>query len=153
MVRTDDSTRPVPDLPPWERFHLRYEVDPSFQPSYALSVDYENGQARLQFGAQHRPWEERSEDAQQPPSIDLPPEEVHHLLSLLLRLRITPFAPAKEGLDGVTYSLRIQHGVDSAEFCWWCDLPKGWGGLRPLQKQLEAYCATYFHPPTEWIFE
>lgn len=153
MARPDDSISPVSELPPWERFHLCYEVAPSFQPSYALSVDHVDGHARLQFKAQARPWEERSEDEPESPGIDLPPQEMHHLVSLLQRLRITSFAPAKEGLDGVTYSLRIQHGVDSVELCWWCDFPKGWGGLRPIQKRLEAYCATDFQPPSERFFE
>lgn len=153
MTMTPDPTRPAPDLPPWERFHLCYEVAPSFQPSYVLRVDYENGHARLQLETQKLPWEEGSEQVPKQPAIDLPPEEVDHLVSLLQRLRITPFVPVLDGLDGVTYSLRIQHGINSAEFCWWCDLPKGWGGLRPIQKRLEAYRRTYFQLSRERYFE
>ena len=149
MVRTDDSIQPVPDLPPWERFHLFYGVAPSFQPSYSLHMDYENGRARLHFKTQRRPGAEPSDGGPKQPAIYLPPEDVDHLVSLLRRLRITPFVPRLDGLDSATYSLRIKHGFSSAEFCWWCDPPKGWGGLRPIRERLEAYCDTYFHPPKE----
>ncbi len=135
---------------PWGGFRLAYQVAPSFAPAYGLTVDHDQGQTHLRFHLAADPGARKP--ALRPPSMLLPPEEVHLLVSGLRRLRIAPFAPSKDGLDGVTYSLRIQHGVDTAEFCWWCDLPKGWGGLRRIQERLEAYCATYFHFPPERSF-
>ena len=65
------------------------------------------------------------------------------IVDILRRVRLTPLAEGEDGLDGVTYRLSLKHSLNGLELGWWQDLPKGWRGIRPLQRTLEHYATIY----------
>jgi hypothetical protein len=67
---------------------------------------------------------------------DIPVEEVREILGILDR-HVFPVVPeATSGLDGTTYELLIERGLNKVQFNWWCEPPEVWKALGELSRRL-----------------
>lgn len=62
----------------------------------------------------------------------------NELLSDFSKVRMSPVTEDIYGLDGTVYTLRYSAGLNSVDYCWWCDLPAAWSELQPIIDRLLA---------------
>jgi len=72
------------------------------------------------------------------------PENSHssdydYLIGNLKDITTPPFPSYGGGLDGITFEVKIENGLNKAHFSWWVECPERWKELEYLANRLITY--------------
>jgi hypothetical protein len=62
-----------------------------------------------------------------------------YLIGNLKDITTPPFPSYGGGLDGITFEVKIENGLNKAHFSWWVECPERWKELEYLANRLITY--------------
>ena len=118
-----------------ESVEIELNINPSFRPS--LKIRAKKGSIYYQ-GNPHGSFFDTIEN-----TITISESDFNDLIKDIKTLHVFSIPEFAMGLDGTTYTIRIENGWNSVTYNWWGECPKEWEQLGKLAEKLVDFTRKY----------